>query len=168
MFRFPALEAFATRFADAFSRDSRPLTDEERSSAIEVFGDALDLEPIRLVRASIVNSPTTLGNVIRTPLEGEIDRVTLIHELAHVWQYQTRGAAYISDSAWHQAGATLTTGSRRAAYELTPADLAAASIHDLPAEKQAVVVERWFADPFLREHPGYRRFLAEVRQPNTS
>lgn len=92
-----------------------------------------------------------------------MDPVTLIHELAHVWQYQTKGPAYISDSAWHQVSAVLATGSRRAAYDLTEADLNAESIHHLPAEKQAVIIECWFANPALREDPDYARFLAEVR-----
>jgi hypothetical protein len=161
--RLPALEALATRFSGAFARDTRALTCDERDDAISVFGDALDLDPIRIVSTSIVNSPTCLGNIIRVAGGGEIDRITLIHELAHVWQYQTRGAEYISDSAWHQVSAALTTGSRQAAYLISFDDLAAASIFDLPAEKQAVIIERWFADPGLRVHADYRRFLSEVR-----
>ncbi len=161
-FRLPALEALATQYGELFSRDSRPLTGDERADAVVVFADALDLHPIRIVSASIVNSPATLGNSIRAR-DGEMDRATLIHELVHVWQYQTRGTSYISDSVWHQVSATLTTGSRQAAYELTWEDLAAGSIYDLPAEKQAVVIERWFAEPALRQHPDYSRFLAEVR-----
>jgi hypothetical protein len=161
--RLPALEALATRFSGAFARDTRVLTGEEREDAISVFGGALDLDPIRIVSTSIVNSPTCLGNIIRVSADGEIDRITLIHELAHVWQYQTRGTEYISDSAWHQMSAALTTGSRQAAYVISFDDLAAASIFDLPAEKQAVIIERWFADPALHGHPDYRRFLAEVR-----
>ena len=162
-FRLPALEALATQYGGAFARDARPLTEAERADAVVVFAGALELDPIRIVSASIVNSPATLGNIIRAPQHGEIDRVTLIHELAHVWQYQTRGTAYIFDSVWHQVSATLTTGSRHAAYVLTWEDLAAGSIHDLPAEKQAVIIERWFAQPALRQHPDYTRFLAEVR-----
>ena len=166
-FRLPALEALATQYGELFSRDSRPLTEAERADAVVVFADALDLDPIRIVSASIVNSPATLGNIIRAPRDGEMDRATLIHELAHVWQYQTRGTSYISDSVWHQVSATLTTGSRQAAYELTWEDLAAGSIYDLPVEKQAVVIERWFAEPALRQHPDYSRFLAEVRDSST-
>ncbi|MBM3794853.1 MAG: hypothetical protein FJW31_12455 [Acidobacteria bacterium] len=105
----------------------------------------------------------TLANIVRLPPEYELDPYTLIHELAHVWHYQNRGTAYISDLVWHQVSATLTTGSRNAAYEIAPEDLAAASLHDLPAEKQAVIIERWFTHPNLRHHPNYSRFLAEVR-----
>lgn len=166
--RLPPLEALATQFAGALSHGARGLTAEERADARAVFGDTIDLDSISVVRASIANAPTTLGNTIRIGIEGELDRITLIHELAHVWQYQTQGTAYISDSAWHQVGALLATGSRRAAYHLTEDDLSARSIHDLSAEKQAVVIECWFANPALREDPDYARFLAEVRSARKS
>ena len=166
--RWRWLEALAIRHCDAFSSDSRPLTQPERRDAVEVFGSALDLEPIRAVRGSIVNSPTVLGNIIRLPLAGEIDLATLIHELAHVWQYQVRVTEYISSSVSCQLIALVTTGSRSAAYDIEPGDLAAPSIHDLSAEKQAVIVERWFVNPNLRDHPAYRRFLLQIRSSKTS
>lgn len=169
--RFPRLaplEALATQFAGALSSDTRALTTDERADATEVFGGSLDLDSVRIVRASVANAPTTLGNTIRIPRAGGLDRAVLIHELAHVWQYQTKGTAYISDSAWHQVGALLATGSRNAAYDLTEEDLSAESIHDLPAEKQAVIIESWFASPGLRADPTYARFLAEVRTSSKS
>ncbi len=166
--RWRWLEAVAIRYCDAFSRDSRPLTATERRQAREVFGPALDLGPIRIVRAYIVNSPVALGNVVRIAPGHELAPFTLIHELAHVWQYQVRGTEYISNSLWHQGAALIATGSRQAAYEVRPADLTAESIHDLPAEKQAVIVEGWFSRPSLRRHPDYRRLIAQVRAAKTS
>jgi len=121
-----------------------------------------------VVCASIVNTPAALGNVIRIPPGFALDSITLIHELAHVWQYQTRGTEYISSSLWHQARSILSTGSRRGAYDVTWEDLTTPSIHELPAEKQAVIIERWFAYPHLRRHPDFERLLAEVRCGNSS
>ena len=97
-------------------------------------------------------------------MDGSIDRRTLIHELTHVWQYQTKGTRYISDSILHQVGAAIATGSRNAAYIVTADDLRARSIHDLPAEKQAVVVETFFADPSVRTNSDYQRFIGQVRR----
>lgn len=162
------VEALIVRYGDAFSLDSRTLNDRERGHAREVFGDVLELEPVRIARSSIPGPPMALGNLIRIPSDFEIDRFTLIHELAHVWQYQTRGTEYISNSVWHQAIAAISTGSRAAAYDLSWADLATPSILDLPAEKQAVIIERWFASGHLREHPDFQRHIAHVRSSKTS
>ncbi len=157
------LEDLIVRYGDTFSSDSRALTDGERGHAREVFADALDLEPVRIARSSIPGPPMVLGNLILIPPGFEIDGITLIHELAHAWQYQTRSTEYISNSVWHQAIAAISTGSRAAAYEVSWADLATPSILDLPAEKQAVIIERWFAFGHLRKHPDFQRHIAEVR-----
>jgi len=162
------LEALVLHFREAFSHDSRALTEAERRDAEAVFGPVLDLEPVRVMRASLFSGPMALGNVIRIPLEYFLDREILIHELAHVWQYQTRGTEYISNSVYHQLHGLFTTGSRRAAYHVTGEDLRAPSIHDLPAEKQAVIVQRWFADSSVRRNSHYQRFLAQVRSAKSS
>lgn len=157
------LETLAVRSATVFSRDSRPLTERERREATFVFGAALNPDPVRIVRGPFFDSPVALGNIIRLPLAFTLDLVTLVHELAHVWQYQTRGTGYITNSAAHQLKALLTTGSRSGAYRIESGDLNAHSIHDLPCEKQAVIIERWFTGGLFRLHPDYCRFVAEVR-----
>ncbi|HYP26015.1 MAG TPA: hypothetical protein VE262_04785 [Blastocatellia bacterium] len=162
--RFPTLELFSALHGNALSLGGRPLFHEERRDAEFVFEHSIDLDKVRVVHAVVANAPTTLGNFIRIPMDGSIDRQTLIHELAHVWQYQTKGTQYISDSLWHQVGAAIGSGSRNAAYDVTEADLRARSIHDLPAEKQAVVIETFFADARARTDANYRRFIQEVRR----
>jgi hypothetical protein len=157
------LEALAVHYGAAFASDTRALADDERADALEVFGTVLNLDPVRVIRTTILAGPMTLGNAIRFPIDYPLDRITLIHELAHVWQYQTRGTSYISNSLWHQGIAILTTGSRYGAYHLSWQDLKAPSIHDLPAEKQAVMVERWFANPTLRRNPDYERLLSQIQ-----
>jgi hypothetical protein len=147
----------------SLSLGGRPLGRIERKEAEFIFGASIDLDKVRIVRAVVANAPTTLGNYIRVPLNGSLDYQTLIHELTHIWQYQTMGTRYISDSIYHQVGATVATGSRNAAYEVTDADLRARSISALAAEKQAVIVETYFADPAIRSDPNYRRFIEQVR-----
>lgn len=161
--RFPTLEVFSALHGNALSLGGRPLYTEERRDAAFIFGSSIDLDKVRVVHAVVVNAPTTLGNFIRIPMNGTIDRRTLIHELTHIWQYQTKGTGYISDSLFHQVTATIATGSRNGAYEVTEADLRVNSIHRLPAEKQAVVVETYFADPTVRTKPEYQRFIEQVR-----
>lgn len=162
--RFPTLELFSALHGNALSLGGRPLFRDEREDALFVFRDSINLSQVRIVQAVVANAPTTLGNFIRVSMDGSIDRRTLIHELTHVWQYQTKGTQYISDSIWHQVGAAISSGSRNAAYNVTETDLRAGSIHDLPAEKQAVIVETYFADPSVRTDANYRRFIEQVRR----
>lgn len=82
----------------------RPLTDLERSLALSVFGNALDLEPIRIYRRKWW--PFQPRNVAMAP-QGHVhfhpegsgycdcfgssstgQQGHLIHELVHVWQHQ--------------------------------------------------------------------------------
>jgi hypothetical protein len=161
--RFPTLELYSALHGGSLSLGGRPLAGIERKEAEFIFGASVDLDKVRIVRAVVANAPTTLGNYIRVPMNGFVDYQTLIHELAHIWQYQTMGTQYISDSICHQLGARVATGSRDAAYEVTDADLRASSISTLPAEKQAVIVETYFANPAIRSDPNYQRFMKEVR-----
>jgi hypothetical protein len=162
--RFPTLELFSALHGNALSFGGRPLSQREREDALFVFGDSINLDNVRIVHAVVANAPTTLGNFIRIPMNGSIDRQTLIHELTHVWQYQTKGTQYISDSICHQVSATIRSGSRNAAYIVTEADLGARSINDLPAEKQAVIVETFYADASARTDSNYLRFIEQVRR----
>jgi hypothetical protein len=93
-----------------------------------------------------------------------VDYRTLIHELTHIWQYQTMGTSYISDSVYHQVAASVGSGSRNAAYDVTEEDLRAKTLTSLPAEKQAVIVENYYAQAALREDANYRRFIEQVRR----
>jgi len=70
--------------------------------------------------------------------------------------FQTRGLSYISDSLWHQ----MTDGVDEAyRVEIVPGQ----SIHDYPAEQQAMIIQRYFQQEALREDPEYRRMIGEVR-----
>lgn len=162
--RFRLLERVALALHDAFSWDARQLTDDEIGDARSVFGGAIDLEPVRIVTTWIANSPVALGNTIRVGGDGAIDRSTLIHELAHVWQYQTGGTFYISDSVYHQLASVFRTGSRRGAYCVRPEDLTTDSIHHLPVEKQAMVIETYFAFPAARTDARFCRLIEEIRR----
>lgn len=161
--RFPTLELYSAMHGGALSMGGRPLTSAERIDASFIFGSSIDQDKVRIVHAIVANAPVTLGNYIRIPMNGAISRQTLIHELAHIWQYQTKGTQYISDSICHQVAGAVSSGSRNAAYEVTEADLRAQSIHSLPAEKQATVVEMYYAVVANRTDANYMRFIAQVR-----
>src|SRR5262245_42824241 len=110
--RFPTLELFSALHGNALSLGGRPLGKAEREDATFVFRASIDLDKVRVVHAIVANAPTTLGNFIRIQMNGSIDRRTLIHELTHVWQYQTKGTQYIYDSLLHQVRASISTALR--------------------------------------------------------
>jgi len=164
--RYPLVESFAETNSDAFSTNRRELTPDERKDASKIFGTSMNLDKVRIVKSNIANSPTTLGNTIRIQMHGTIDRGTLIHELMHVWQYQTSGTGYISASINEQVSALLRTGSRDAAYDLVDSDLLVPSIRNLPVEKQAVIVENFFNNNNGAQiDPNYQRFIKQVQHP---
>ncbi len=162
--RFPTLELYSALHGDSLSLGGRPLGPNERNEAESIFESSIDLDKVRIVRAVVANAPTTLGNYIRVPMNGVVDYQTLIHELTHIWQYQTMGTRYISDSMCHQIAARFSSGSRDGAYVVTEEDLRARSLVTLPAEKQAVIVEQYYAYPALRSDPNYCRFIEQVRR----
>lgn len=75
----------------------RPLTSGERALAAGVFGDALDLAPVRLHAHPFGAFAVTIGPRILFPGEPPRDFAAapleaqgwLVHELVHAWQFQT-------------------------------------------------------------------------------
>lgn len=161
-FRFPLLEMLAALHGDALARDGRALTAAEKDLLAGVFGEAVDLEAIRIVEARVANAPTTLGNTIRIRPGMIMEPETLVHETAHVWQFQTQGTLYVSDSALHQSLALMRTGSRAAAYDVTL--VPGRPMRDYSAEQQAMIVENQFLHQAWRDHPEVRRLMEEVRR----
>jgi hypothetical protein len=106
----------------------RRLEPHEIAYAREIFGEGIDYGAVRIARGSALAtfSATALGNKInlqRAHFAGdtldlnEAGMRVLIHELAHVWQYQHFGLRYIASSLAAQFWAWVTTGSRHAAYD---------------------------------------------------
>ena len=165
--RSPTLEIAALRSQQFMSFGGVPLLPAERSTAASVFGSSLNLDAVRIVYSPVVAAPTTLGNSIRVPPGYSMPRYVLIHELTHIWQYQTMGPGYISDSLWHQTAATVSslvtsgTADRSGAYRYTI--VRGQNFNAYTAEQQASIVEDFFLSPTLQADPEYRRLLAQVR-----
>lgn len=159
--RFPTLEIAAVRSQGAFALSTTSLTSGERADAERIFGSSIDLSRVRLALTPLISAPVTLGNTIRVPTGYSMTRPVLIHELTHVWQFQTKGSGYISDSVFHQTAAWLTRGDRGAAYGYTI--VPGKSFHAYTAEQQASIVEDYHRYPFLQGDPEYGRLIAQVR-----
>ena len=132
----------------------RALTPAEAAHARRVFADGLDLAPVRVTRGhpASTGAARTLGNTIHlrerdfagagpdlTPAGMEL----LVHELTHVWQYQTGGPGYFPASMLAQALATVRHGHRHAAYEWRPQQEAGVPFERWNPEQQAAAVEEY-------------------------
>ncbi len=157
--RIPSLEILSDQYGGTLGRAGEPLTSREIGVARPVFGESINYGDVRVVVTTVIAAPTTLGNNIRTP-QRDMEDWVLIHELTHIWQYQTQGTRYISDSACAQLRAAIASGDRNAAYSYTPGQQ---SIYDYSAEQQASIVEDWFKRPALRDDEHYMRYLRQVR-----
>jgi hypothetical protein len=156
----PTLDIAAAEMQEAFASAVRPLDERERGIAAGVFGSSLDLDRVRIATTSVVATPTTLGDTIRTA--GSIDDATLVHELTHVWQFQTAGLRYISCSLAGQAEGELLHGDRNWAYDYgTIVD--GARLSDFGPEQQAMLVENAFSAGAL-DDPPYAALIAELRR----
>ena len=101
----------------------RPLTEQEKADAREVFGTSIDLDNTFIACEGVLNTIVfgvqdffsqlskgnfsnltdetdsrafVTGNLINFDVDEDFDRPTFIHELTHVWQNQHRGPVYLS------------------------------------------------------------------------
>ena len=156
--RIPLLEALAIQAQGAFSDSGRSLNSQERKLLLTIFEDSVNLDPVNIVLTDLGTKgrPYTLGNTIRVPRGTTFDAETLVHEMTHVWQYQTRGTGYISDSALHQ----LTQGDDAYVVSLVPGQ----SFYSYTAEQEAMIVQRYYADKGWRQNEDVVRMIGEIRK----
>jgi hypothetical protein len=138
------------------STRSRPLTQDEIDYAHDIYLESIDYTKITITRDSTlaVGAPRTIGNTIHlksTPpwnhfkedtLElTEKGKLTLIHEMGHVWQYQNGGLAYMPLSIIAQIRAAAAGGDRGGAYNWEEAHEAGIPWEDWNPEQQAHAIE---------------------------
>lgn len=143
----PLVERLLMEAGQLQSPFGMPLTPPETETIEKIFETSVDSSRIRLVRTGIANAPTTLGNQIRIAPDQKTNTPdwlsTLVHETTHVWQYQTQGTSYITDSIYHQLRAKRAMGTRDGAYfnyQLSKGR----SFSDYSAEEQAQLVEDYY------------------------
>jgi hypothetical protein len=151
------MEAGAVAGQKVLTSGGRSLKPEEKRLLLSIFGNSINMEPVQIVSTSVgaAGRPYTLGNTIRVPDGTTFDAETLVHEMTHVWQYQTRGTAYISDSVVHQLGP-----GDAYATNVVPGQ----SFYDYTAEQEATIVQRYYADASWKTNPDVARMMGEVRK----
>jgi hypothetical protein len=176
----PVLEWSAIQLAAITSPFGRPLLDWEFDIINDIHQGGVDASRIRIVETRILNAPTTLGNQIRVPPGWSFDgdnKPVLVHEVTHVWQYQTRGTEYITDSVYHNASGQIATGNRNVAY-MNYRLQQGSTMSDFTAEEQATIVGDYYEMTRIHKNdtrplawiqlrspdlPIYERLIAEVR-----
>ena len=84
--------------ADFIKFNTRTLSDEERKTANTIFGSSINYDLVRIddyavIGPSFSDREYTSFHTING--WGDMSDDTLIHELVHVWQYETSGAIYM-------------------------------------------------------------------------
>ncbi len=127
---------------------ARGLTPGERRLAQAVFGDAVRLDPVRLHGGGFGAFAVTLGSRLFLPKHLASDdfaaaglgaQALLVHELTHVWQFQTRPFSTLASWAGVVAKGGYGPGLPGYRYTLPLGDFVALNL-----EQQASVVEHAF------------------------
>jgi Domain of unknown function (DUF4157) len=154
---------------------SRSLTAEEIRYAREIYLDSIDYSKITITRDSVLalGAPRTIGNTIHLKSDWgafvgdtleltEQGKVTLIHEMGHVWQYQNGGLAYMPQSIIAQLRATVSGGNRNAAYDWRAAHRAGIPWEEWNPEQQAEAIEDY--NVLLRKQQAGTATTAELHE----
>lgn len=99
------VEGKAITYLQSPFEERRRLTRGEKDLLYRVYRRSLALYNIRVVPGQALifhvnDAPFTLGNTIY--LKGNYSEELLVHEAAHVWQYQNRGVRYLADAVGAQ------------------------------------------------------------------
>jgi hypothetical protein len=132
---------------------NRPLTAREASLARSVFGDRIDYSQVRLSTRAWGRHAIAFGSRLTFPPgcpapadfadEGPAMQAWLVHELTHVWQFQT--APWRTLGSWAATVARGGYGRGRSGYRYA---LPLGAWDDYNLEQQASIVEHAF---LLRE-----------------
>ncbi len=145
----------------------RPLTAAEKAEARKVFGNAIDLDRVKLGFAKLPGDVLRYVNVelprafttmylLNFGPGATVDMQTIIHELAHVWQGVQEGPLYMTRALEAQIEAGLDALFHKGKYDdsesyrVTEADLAAngGDLSKFNPEQQATIVEFYWIRKF--------------------
>jgi hypothetical protein len=153
----------------------RPLTSVERKNALDIFRDSIDYDAVLISRGSpfALVTATTIGNKINLGAGHFVGNtmelsprgyLVLIHELAHVWQFQNGGFTYIRSSVFVQFVGLITRGSRRAAYDWRKAHNTKLPWDKWNAEQQAECVSHYHVAVRCADRDTMRNIFPYIRR----
>ena len=132
--------------ADFIKFNTRPLTGAETGKAKSVFRGSIDYSLVRVDQHAAIGPafskrPYTSFHTINA--WSDMDDPTLIHELAHVWQYEHDGAIYMPQAIHAQKwGGGYDYGGK---VELNKRQAAGQGLPSFNREQQAQIAEEYYA-----------------------
>jgi hypothetical protein len=141
-----------TKFKSDLNRNnSREMTEFEIAQAQRVFKAAINYSKVKIEERSKVASvggyARTIGNTINFPDEVR-SMHWLIHELTHVWQYQTTGWTYAPKALWAQTlgdGYQYRVDGKTKEQSLIDARAAGRTLADFNKEQQGDIIADYFS-----------------------
>jgi hypothetical protein len=173
-------EAYET-VMDFVKFNTRSLTSQESAEASKVFGASINLSLVRIDEHAVIGpafSDREYTSFHTINGWGDISPDTLIHELTHVWQYETAGAIYMPQAIHAQ----ITRGQGAYDYGGVPAlqakKAAGQGIAAFNREEQAQIVQDFYLikigqSPHIgtgttADLPLYANFVKDVSTLSTS
>ena len=132
---------------------SRSLTEWEISEARKVFGGAIKYSEVTIEDGSpgawwgsLGGYARTVGNTIYFPDGSSRNMTLLIHELSHVWQYQTIGPLYAPKAIGAQMGEgyDYTEGGKTAEQSLLDARAEGRTLYGFNKEQQGDILRDYY------------------------
>jgi Domain of unknown function (DUF4157) len=132
---------------------NRSMTEHEIRQARRVFKSAIDYTKVTIAdgspsakAASVGGYARTIGNTINFPTGSSRNMALMIHELTHVWQYQTTGASYAVKAIWAQIteGYSYTPAGKTPDEALNEARQAGKTLYDFNKEQQGDILSDYF------------------------
>lgn len=176
--RLTTIAPFFTHTTDVGTRLStvhnRSMTEWEIGQARRVFGSAIDYSRVTIAdgslsarAASAGGYARTIGNVVSFPTGASRNMGLMIHELTHVWQYQTTGWTYAPKALWAQVteGYSYAETGKTTEQSLLDARAAGRRLTDYNNEQQGDILADYFRrlrsglsvaawEPFVLDIPG--------------
>lgn len=130
---------------DFIKFNTRPLNEAERTAASRIFGTSINLDLVRVDERAIIGpafsgraytSFHTINSWGREPLD------VMMHELTHVWQYETAGAIYMPQAIHAQVWGEGYT--YNGAQGLQDAKSAGKNFHSFNREQQGQIIQNFY------------------------
>ncbi len=151
----------------------RSMTEWEIRQAKRVFGNAIDYSKVTLAEGSISAKigaaggyARTVGNTVYLPPGGSRDMAWIVHELTHVWQYQTTGWTYAPKAIWAQMteGYSYTESGKTAEQSLKDARAAGKTLYDYNKEQQGDIISDYYRHLQKREDiSAWQPFIDDIK-----
>lgn len=155
--------------SDLNRNNSRDLTEYEIKQAKRVFKSAIKYNKVTIAERSKVGAvggyARTIGNTIYFPDEVRSMR-WLIHELTHVWQYQTTGWTYAPKAIWAQIdeGYEYADSGKTNAQTLIDARAAGKTLTSYNKEQQGDIVADYFSLVQAgKDASAYQPFIDDIK-----